>query len=383
MTELKTKHKGEPALRFFREPDLYARIDAATDSGEINRILDSAKHLVELIHPNENNTYLKNELQVAPSDLSCLHTLLNAIDEDRLDEAGTKALKALSKAVIQQTLPLIDHRYFNGLPSPEIPASSIYSGKNAEVPNLIQGEPAEFGIYPAGQPFNSVVTSFFKKHKSFINERFASSKASPVLDTPITKMDLSGLAIDAVSGNYQMFTVKSVRYILNSPNAFTEVSKKEFANAYLNAVEQPQVIGVFALTALSSAYSLKHKENKQVNSLSEEMVAKFNLLISRAYNFAGDFHRGNFMFSSKEFTVSEFAQNPLTVEEIKALPFLTGLYNELYAEVEHNHGVHAEACAAKMRSAGHDTLADTIELNNPAKVTKPVRKHDDDLSPGM
>jgi hypothetical protein len=381
MTEYKTKHPGKLALDFLRGSKLHASLDAATDSGEINDVLVSAKHLVALMKTGENETYWKKELQTAPQDLPLLATLLTAIDEDRLDAAGSKALRALTKTIIGVTLPSMGNQ-FNGLSLPEIPPNSIYSGKNPATSNLLDGEPAEFGIYPEEQSYNSVVSAFFIKNRKYITDQKRTNNPDPVLEVPITKKDLVGLEFDAVSGDYQMFSAKPIKCIMDSPNAFSEISRKEFVSAYLKAAEQPQTVGFFAMTALTSVYAKNIMETNNFEHQDEEMK-KRGLFIDRIYNLKSDSFRGNFMFSAKEFTVNEFAQKPLTVEEIKAIPFLTGLYNEIYAEVEHNHGVHAQACADKMRSAGHDILAEAIELNIPARASKPVRKHGDDLSPGM
>ena len=380
MTELKTKHRGEPALNFLRAPDLPERIDAAIKDGSINEIMESAKFLAILISVGENSDYWKKELNVTPNDIRLLQKLTE-IDGGNLDIFGQKTLKVLVNTIIQQSMIFVDRIFPKEGDAPTIPKDSIYESSDRALPFLKDGEPEEFGVYHKGQPFNSVVTEFRHQHKAFFIDQKFTDKPNPVLETPITRNDLVGLDFDAISGNYEMFTIKTVKSIMDSPKAFSEVSKKEFVTAYLEAAEQPRAIGLFSLSALCSVYAKNNKENPSLDR-DNSILKKFGLLIDRFYNLKSESFRGNYLFSAKEFTVNEFSSAPLTVEEIKALPFLVGLHKEIYAEVEHNHGVHAEACAAKMRSAGHELLAEAIELSNP-KVAKPVRKHDDDLSPGM
>jgi hypothetical protein len=177
-----------------------------------------------------------------------------------------------------------------------------------------------------------------------------------------------------------MFTERAVKLIMGSPQAFSEVSKKEFATAYLKTVEQPRALGMFATIALSNVYSKTISGTTGPEQFAaQEVVGK---LASRVWSLDTSY-RGQYLLSAKEFTVKEFAAKPFTVEELKALPFLLGHHKEVYAEVKHDHAIHAQPCAEKLRSAGYEAAADVVLANAPEKAAKPVRKHDDDLSPGM
>jgi hypothetical protein len=379
MTELKTKHPGEPALLFLRDRSIYARLDAAMDSGEINEVLESAKHLAGLIIPSENATYWRKEFEVQPLDISALRTLTQ-IDEDRLDAEGKKALKALIKALLEPALTVAGEQ-FNGQPSPKIPADSMYYGLDQSQAHVTAGEPAEFGVYPKEQRHTSVVSEYSRANKDcwIIKAPHDYVRKLPELKRPISSYDLQGLAFDAVSGDFTIFTNKPVQAIMGLKNAFAEVSKKEFATAYLKAAEQPAALGIFAFTALSARSALMPS--------GEDRTKLLVGLSDRLWNMPTTSYRGDFALSAKEFTVNEFAANPLTVKEIKALPFLLGLHKEVYAEVDHDHAIHAESCSAKLRSAGYEFAADFIAdfalENQEEEVIKPKHKHDTDLSPGM
>jgi hypothetical protein len=167
-----------------------------------------------------------------------------------------------------------------------------------------------------------------------------------------------------------MFMEKPLKAIMSLSKAFSEVSRKDFSIAYLKAAEQPGALATFALVALG-AVSLSTGDELDKTKYT-------NLLMEKLWG-----EKGEFLISAKEFTVNEFASNPLTVDEIKALPFLLGHHQEVYAEVEHNHGAHAEACATKLRAAGYDFAADRILENRVQKVVKPARERDDEPSFGM
>jgi hypothetical protein len=377
MTELKTKHRGEPALNFLRAPDLPERIDAAIKDGSIGNIMESAKFLAVLISVGENSDYWKKELSVTPDDLRLLQKLTE-IDGGSLDIFGQKTLKVLIDTIISQSMIFVDRIFPEDHNKPIISKDSIYEYSNRTAPR-VSGEPDEFGIYEKGQPYDSVLTRYLHEYKDFIKKNKNTNAPLPLFEKALIGNDVLALDLDAISGNYEMFTVRPLKALMDSPKAFSIISKQAFAQRYIDAVEQPKALGMFVLMAITTAYSIRTKSTEYPEN--KEVYDQQSPLIDRLCGMGSSF-RGNFLLSAKEFTINEFASNPLTVDELKAIPYLLGFHKEVYAEVKHNHGVHAQACAAKMRAAGHDVVADAIELNNPDKAVKPVRKHDD-LSPGM
>ena len=259
---------------------------------------------------------------------------------------------------------------------PLVPKGSIYVDVNASGQAPQNGEPPEFGIYPVGQPFKSVISEYIANYRNDKNRTTLNNRDIQDLGRSVTKDDLNGLGLDAISGSHEMFKSSFTSAFMSSKTHFSEVSKQEFATAYLKAAEQPAALGMFAYVALTAATALNKDRDKNPDNL-----RTVGVMASKIWN--SDEYRGQFLLSAKELTVNEFASNPFTVEEIKALPFALGQFKEIYAEVEHNHAVHAQSCADKLRSAGHDLTADAILDNLPEKTVTQARKHDDDLSPGM
>jgi hypothetical protein len=288
-----------------------------------------------------------------------------------LTNQGQKALMTLIKALLDPALTAAA-KNFNGAPPIKYEESSFYNGLDQTKVHLTPGEPEEFGIYPKEQRHQSVVSAYASSNADCLTptERGGYVRKLPELKRPINSYDLQGLNFDAVSGDFTMFKNNAVKAIMSLRNAFSEVSKKDFALAYLKASEQPRALATFAFVALG-AVSLSTANDHEKTRLT-------GLLMGRLWS-----KKGQFLVSAKEFTVNEFASNPLTVDEIKAIPFLLGLHQEVYAEVEHNHAVHAEACATKLRTAGYEFAADRILDNLVQKVVKPNRTRDDEPSFGM
>jgi hypothetical protein len=251
---------------------------------------------------------------------------------------------------------------------PLIEPGAIYLGVNASGQAPQNGEPPEFGIYPIGERFVSVVSEYIADHRNDKGRTTLNAALIQDIGRPITKDDLNGLSLDAVSGSHDLFKSIFMAAFMNSKSGFSEVSKQEFATAYLKAAEQPAALGMFSYVALTSAIALSKDKTNDAMTIVGKMASKI---------WNSDEYRGEFKLSAKEFTVNEFAANPFTVEEIRALPFVLGQFKEIYAEVEHNHAIHAQACVGKLRSAGYDLAADVILENFPEKAAKPVSKHDE------
>ena len=365
-----SQHRGAYALEFLRAPDLSARLDIAIENDVIVDILESAKHLAGLITPSENASYWIKKYEIQPSDMSLIKELTK-VDEDKLSNKGQKTLMTLIKALLDPALTAAA-KNFNGAPPIKIEQSSLYHGLDQSKAHLTPGEPEEFGIYPREQRHRSVITEYVTANADCFKAVAMGGyvRKFPDLKRPINSYDMQGLSLDAVSGDYTMFKDKALKTVMSLPNTFSEVSRKDFSISYLKAAEQPRALAAFALVALGSVSMSTPDEYEKQRFMA--------LLKGKIWG-----HKGEFLISAKEFTVNEFASNPLTVDEIKALPFLLGQHQAVYAEVEHNHAVHAEACVTKLRTAGYDFAADCIIENQVQKVVKPTRERDDEPSFGM
>lgn len=363
-------HRGAYALDFLRAPNLSARLDTAIEQDVIVDVLESAKHLAGLISPSENASYWIKKYEIQPSDMSLIKQLTQ-VDEARLSNEGQKALMTLIKALLDPALTAAA-KNFNGAPPVEIEKSSFYHGLDQTKAHLTPEDPPEFGIYPKEQRHHSLITEYVIANRDVFNRVGYGeyTRKAPDLKRPINSYDIQGLSLDAVSGDNTMFKDKGLKTIMSLPSSFLEISKKDFAAAYLKAAEQPGALATFALTALGAVSMSDPDDTKRLKYM--------ELMVGKLWG-----NKGEFLTSAKEFTVNEFASNPLTVDEIKALPFLLGHHQEVYAEVEHNHGVHAESCVTKLRTAGYDFAANLIVENQVQKEVKASRSLVDEASFGM
>lgn len=365
-----SQHRGAYALEFLRAPNLPARLDIAIEYDVIVDILESAKHLAELIVPSENASYWIKKYEIQPSDMALIKELTK-VDEDMLTNEGQKALMTLIKALLDPALT-VAAKHFNGAPPLEFGESSFYHGFDKTKAHLTPEDPPEFGIYPKEQRHHSLITEYIVANKNFFDRvgYGTSTCKAPTLKRPINAYDIQGLSFDAVSGDNTMFMDKGLKTIMSLPGSFVEISRKDFATAYLKAAEQPGALATFALTALEAVSMSSPNDSKRLKYMA--------LLVGKLWG-----NKGEFLLSAKEFTVNEFSSNPLTVAEIKALPFLLGHHKEVYAQVEHSHGIHAKSCVTKLRSAGYDFAADRIVENEAQKEAKASRSRIDEESFGL
>ncbi|WP_274644223.1 hypothetical protein [Pseudomonas serbica] len=169
--------------------------------------------------------------------------------------------------------------------------------------------------------------------------------------------------------------------IMKSETAFSEVSKKEFSESFLKAIQTPQAVPFLAIHALSHAV-------KAGESRSSVLSMEQGFLADMLWDLVNHNRGRHFLLSGKEFTTGTWASSPLTPDELKALPYVAGLYREVYDEMGQNHAAHAahaKSLVAKVAAAGYPTAAASIaELNGLEFPTKkPARRVDLDDGPSM
>lgn len=171
---------------------------------------------------------------------------------------------------------------------------------------------------------------------------------------------------------------RAIASIMKSETAFSEVSKKEFAESFLSAIQAPQAVPFSAVLALSHAV----KAGEIVRELGREQASLADMVWA-----LGESHHRNkgFLLSGKEFTTGAWASNPLTADELRALPYVVGVYREVYDEVGQNHAAHAKSLVGKVVAAGFPSaakfIAELIVVEHSAK--KPARRVDLDNGPSM
>jgi hypothetical protein len=268
-------------------------------------------------------------------------------------------------------------------PSPE--SAKIYEGLDpTQDLSKVNGDPV-FGFYPRPEAkTESFLIAFAKRSPNKCTDNY-SKTPYPEFDRAITIDDLENLKAAAAGQEIFVSSPRLSAAVMNSSQAFSDVTKSEFAKAYVSAIQQPQCAGFYALVAISRRLSDVRVElgingvsaSKPDHPLTAQMVA----LASVAYNLK-DSNPSDFVMSGQYFRAAAWEAAPLTADEVLAMPFVLGEMPEVYAEVEHDLGRHAESCAKKLESAGHPEISAFItkKFELEADVTKPQRKHED---PGL
>lgn len=142
---------------------------------------------------------------------------------------------------------------------------------------------------------------------------------------------------------------------------FAEVSKKEFAEAFFEGAHQEGSLALYALMLTSVMELAARKESPGLFNPGYKQLG-------------GDFiyglnpHQQENVLSGRgipddALQTGDFAGNPFTNDEMKALPYVAGFAPSLYALVDHDHGKHAQACYDKLMDAGYRIEAKLIADN--------------------
>lgn len=268
-------------------------------------------------------------------------------------------------------------------PNPEI--AKIYEGLDpTQDLSKVNGDPV-FGFYPRPEAKTESFLIAFSKRSGNKFTDFRSKIPYPEFDRAITIDDLENLKAAAAGQEIFVSSPRLSAAVINSSQAFSDVTKSEFSKAYVEAIQQPQCAGFYALVAISRRLNDVRVElgidgvipSKPDHPLTAQMVS----LASVAYNLK-DSNPSDFLMSGQYFRAAAWEAAPLTADEVLAMPFVLGEMPEVYAEIEHDLGRHAESCAKKLESAGYPEIAAYItqKFELEAEVTKPQRKHED---PGL
>lgn len=260
----------------------------------------------------------------------------------------------------------------------------IYDGLDTTQnhPN-VHGDPF-FGVYakPVIEPHK------FSERKNYTwkSDTSVTGSSSPVKFTlPVEQKDLESLKESLSRQDILLFNSGMIRAVLDSQETFIGVSKHEISKAILEGFQSPQG-AVFA--ALSSMAGLT-KPALSKTLITEETEVSRLAVITYGMRTQGTEGSRGFCISAQEFRVGDFASNPLNADEIKAIPYLSGIYDEVYAHAGLDqadvHAPHAASIAKKFQDAGFPVLATAFAKKNnlELQVERPARKHDLDDGPGF
>lgn len=134
--------------------------------------------------------------------------------------------------------------------------------------------------------------------------------------------------------------------ILNTEEAFNEgYSKQQLAKAFVASVEQPGAAGGYALFEIARGGIHNHETKRNAGKVPDESIS---------HKYADSIYadRKGHLVSAAEFRNGIFKENPLTADEVKAIPFLIGLSQKTYELAGVDHSKHAKSVAKKFADAG-------------------------------
>ena len=270
--------------------------------------------------------------------------------------------------------------------APAPAAKTIYDGLDpAQDLSKINGDPI-FGFYPKpAEKTKSFLFEFVGRSPNQCKEP-RSKIPYPEFDRAITFDDIENLKKATASQEIFASSPRLSVAVMTSTMAFADVTKQEFAKAYVEAIQQPQCAGFYAIIAMSRKV-MDVKDSLGIGYVGLERTEYPDLsrqiqeLSSVAYSLKNA-NPSDFLTSGQYFRAGAWESAPLTAEELLAMPFVLGEMQDVYAEIEHDLGRHAESCAKKLESAGYPDVAAYIhkDLALKAEVSKPQRKHEE---PGL
>jgi hypothetical protein len=328
-------------------------------------------------------TELKNEPQGEPKNNNGaedndarLMKRMEDFELGRTDIFGNNLHKnGLISTIADKAKPFFEKLFNTKSAQSNIPASTtrvtkngIYDGFDTtmEHPNA-HGEPF-FGLYLRVKGVDSPFSDPDRYEYAAADSEYA---GTPLLYLhKIEESDLDAMRARLNNPGWNMFSEKHLKAILNSLSDTTPITRKEFANEFVAAIQTPQAATFMAAAALSvtapkSAYNgLRSAEPTRSIFTEAEWLSQIATGSTHG-NYAIEFS-----VCAQIFRVDDFAKNPLTEDEIKAIPALAGFYAEAYEEAGQDHSAHALSVTNKLREAGFPGVSAEIAKRHGIEIKK-------------
>jgi hypothetical protein len=318
-------------------------------------------------------TDLKNEPQGEPNPRSKLEENLSNQQEDmelgRTDTLGNKLHKnGLISTLADKAKPFFE-KLFNPKPNAEVEAKQrgIFYGFDTTMnhPNA-NGEPF-FGLYLRASKYtHNPFSEPLRYEYPAADSEYA---GTPLLYLhKIDESDLDAMRASLNNPGFSMFSEKNLKAILNSLSDTTPITRKEFVSAFVDAIQTPQAATFMAAAALSLTAPKSEYNGLSFYEPVRSIYTERDWLSQMATGSTFGNYAMEFVPSAQIFRVDEFAKNPLTEDEIKAIPALTGFYAEAYEEAGQDHSAHALSVTNKLREAGFPEVAAEIAKLNGIEI---------------
>lgn len=146
----------------------------------------------------------------------------------------------------------------------------------------------------------------------------------------------------------------------------SEKLKQRLAQGHFSAMQQVECLAHVAMESMAKVMSSPFA--------TVDVGAQFVQLLR-------DKRRDGHLISTGEFRSGIFADNPLSNDELKALPYLLNQYQEVYSRVHHDLERHANSCIKKLTFAGCEAAALAIQQSQVDRTSVNQRLPARDLRP--
>ncbi|MBI6883204.1 hypothetical protein [Pseudomonas putida] len=272
------------------------------------------------------------------------------------------------------------------------PTTEIYQGLDTSVDHPdIHGD-AFFGVYRKGE---EIIAHLASDDDLFEYQRSAESlkgKTPVSYKGTVTQEGVETFRSAILNQDVKAFRGRYVQAIFNTPDAFDGVSKEGFAKVFIEAIQSPQA-AAFAVVGSMMAVAHSIRLNNLLPGIGP--LSEGGRLATIAYGFGSNSFddasvapskpRVGFLASTQELRLGGFEKNPLTADEIKAIPYLTGFYADLYEAAGVDLSAHAASVTKKLNDAGYTNIAGELAKrhNVELKAEAPARKYSHDDGPSL
>lgn len=265
-------------------------------------------------------------------------------------------------------------------PSSALPAAPYVTDiyKESVLQNLVKPGEEVFGFFkrlPKAQQEPITLNIVTTENYEMIGGQSLRQRSS-LFKGVVTQQVIDDLTTLASRQEMKLFDM--IRAVLKSETAFESISRKEFCSAMVEAIQQPICAGYYAFNAIGRKFAdiRRTTPDSALDNDFHRVGGRMSEIITLA-------PRSGFLLSGEEFRTGAFAAAPFTVDEIKAVPFLMGVVDDLYATAGLDYSAHVKSAAGKLVSAGLKTEANwmydvDVQRHMKADIKPPRRVHDND-----
>lgn len=345
--------------------------------------MDTVKNALESEEPKSSILHIYESGQVKSHEIAeCLSFMtLLLFNEDAWSSANFKPSKKCADGIVS-----LARGNLNEFPDElRIATEYIVESLLLKVKTFMKYdvEPKEGSIYSkalvsesddGNKSYEEIASSFWSKPSSVPSIIFEFNQKIKRLEIDDFNVVLTDKDISAMRHNFlaqeKPLSNKFINTVLKSKYAFIgDVTKEQFCQALVEAVENPKTVAYSAYYCLGNAALKSSNADSIIDSPDIEF---FKTSIDENGSLIG--------VNPQIFQTGVFEKNPLTIDEIRAIPRITGYAKKAFEIAGVNDCSLSKSVIEKLKKAGFAETADYIEKK--AVVKNSRDKNDVESGPG-